>query len=41
LNQDLEEPADLCAHSPVELAVDGVTLVEPGDADWTASAAAL
>jgi hypothetical protein len=41
LNQDVEDPADLCAHSPVELTIGDVTLVQPGDGDWTVSAAAL
>jgi hypothetical protein len=41
LNQEVEDPADLCAHSPIELTVGGVALVQPSDGDWTVSAAAL
>jgi hypothetical protein len=28
LNADVEDSADLCAHSPVELTIGGVTLVK-------------
>jgi hypothetical protein len=41
LNQEVDEPADLCAHSPVELALGDAKLVQPADGDWTVSAAAL
>jgi hypothetical protein len=36
-----DDPADLCAHSSVELRVDANSLVQPDDGDWTVSAAAL
>jgi hypothetical protein len=41
LNVDAPDPADLCAHSPVELQIGTARLVEPDAGDWTASAAAL
>src|SRR5438876_11685661 len=34
-------PADLCAHSPVQLLVNGAPIVTPEAGDWTVSAAAL
>jgi hypothetical protein len=34
-------PADLCAHSPVQLVVNSAPLVTPEAGDWTVSAAAL
>jgi hypothetical protein len=37
----INDPADLCAHSPVEFRIGGATLIKPSDGDWTVSAAAL
>ncbi|MCR9200556.1 MAG: hypothetical protein NXI04_18115 [Planctomycetaceae bacterium] len=41
LNDDGDDPADLCAHSPVLLEVHGTALVTPKDGDVTVSAAAV
>ncbi|MCE9593868.1 MAG: hypothetical protein K8S98_06725 [Planctomycetes bacterium] len=38
---DADDPADVCAHSPVEFSVDGHCLVAPEQGDWTVSASAL
>jgi hypothetical protein len=38
---DLDDPDDQCAHGDVEFVANGTTLVPPGEADWTLSAAAL
>jgi hypothetical protein len=37
----VDDPADLCAHSPVDFRIDDVVLVSPTAGDWTVSAAAL
>jgi hypothetical protein len=37
----IDDPNDLCAHSPVHFAIDGETLVSPEDGDVTVSAAAI
>jgi len=36
-----DDPSDFCAHSPVQLQIDGDTLVDPKDGDVTVSAAAI
>lgn len=36
-----DDPADLCAHSPVSLLVDGVPLITPEAGDFTVNAAAI
>jgi len=36
-----DDPSDLCAHSPVAFAIDGQTIVNPDDGDWTVSASAI
>lgn len=41
IDGSFDDPADLCAHSPVEFRVGDVTLVAPTDGDWTVSAAAV
>ena len=41
LNDDGDDPSDLCAHSPVLLEVNGTALVTPADGDVTVSAAAV
>jgi hypothetical protein len=41
LDENVGDLADLCIHSPVEVAVNGTPLVMPSDGDWTVSAAAL
>jgi len=37
----VDDPCDLCAHSPVRLEIDGDTLVAPADGNATVSAAAI
>lgn len=37
----IDDPLDLCAHSPVQFQIDGETLVDPADGDATVSAAAI
>ena len=37
----VDDPHDLCAHSPVEFRVGDAVFVRPEDGDWTVSAAAL
>jgi hypothetical protein len=37
----IDDPCDLCAHSPVHFAIDGDILVSPTDGDATVSAAAI
>jgi hypothetical protein len=41
INESADDPADLCAHSPIEFRIDGDALVQPSDGVWTVSAAAL
>jgi hypothetical protein len=41
LKRSVDDPQDLCAHSPVEFVVDGDVLINPSDGDLTVSAAAL
>jgi|KBSSwiStaDraftv2_1062776.scaffolds.fasta_scaffold2003027_1 hypothetical protein len=41
LNEALDDPADLCAHSGVEFVIDGDVLIQQNDGNWTVSAAAL
>jgi hypothetical protein len=36
-----DDPNDFCAHSPVEMIVDGTQWVSPDDGDWAVSASAL
>jgi hypothetical protein len=38
---DLDDPSDLCAHSPVDFQIDDLIIVSPSDGDWSVSAAAL
>ena len=37
----IDDPSDLCAHSPLHCQIDGTTLVAPEDGDVTVSAAAI
>ena len=37
----IDDPCDLCAHSPVRFEIDGETLVAPEDGDVTVSAGAI
>lgn len=37
----IDDPSDLCAHSPIHFQIDGNTLVDPTDGDATVSAAAI
>jgi hypothetical protein len=41
IDGSLDDPADLCAHSPVEFRIGDGTLIAPSDGDWTVSAAAV
>ena len=41
INGPADDPADLCAHSPVEFRIDADALLQPSDGDWTVSAAAV
>lgn len=36
-----DDPADVCAHSPVRLVISEHSLVTPDDGDWTVSASAV
>jgi len=33
-----DDPSDLCAHSPIELIVNGETIISPSDGDWAVNA---
>ena len=37
----VDDPADLCAHSPVTCEINGEILASPDDGDWTVSASAI
>ena len=41
INGSIDDPADLCAHSPVEFRIDDATLIKPSDGDGTVSASAV
>ena len=41
INESVDDPADLCAHSSVDFRINGDALIAPGDGIWTVSAAAL
>jgi len=41
IDASVDDPADLCAHSPVEFRIDDATLINPNAGDWTVSAAAV
>ena len=36
-----DDPGDYCAHSPVDMRIDGKQVVSPEDGDWTVSASAI
>ncbi len=37
----IDDPADLCAHSPINFRIDSAIVTEPNDGDWTVSASAI
>jgi hypothetical protein len=41
INDQVDDPFDLCAHGKVQFEIDGVNLVRVEDGEWTVSAAAL
>ena len=41
LDDGKDDPSDLCAHSPVRFEIDGVSLLDPTEGDFTVSAAAI
>lgn len=41
INDQVDDPFDLCAHGKVQFEIDGANLVRVEDGEWTVSAAAL
>lgn len=42
INDDgVDDPTDLCAHSPVRFEIDSQAIAKPEDGDWTVSASAI